>query len=111
MVTALGSVGAARVLRAACRRGCGGRSWVDERGELVLRCIYKPWLGRVTWDVPKGWSRTDIDRDTARLLLRGLLAPQVVAELEARLAEAEATIEGLSSDVTKALDGKWSVMP
>jgi len=78
--TCLGSPGAARAMRAAVRADSGYRLWM---GKSCLRCgrIWdrnESWVG---WELatPMGWQW--IDRETARLILRGLLAEGVAREL------------------------------
>ena len=76
MKTALGSPGAARVLEAAETRRCYG-----------AKCFYAAWrIGELymTCGSAGRWCccGRDVGRETARLLLRGLLASTVLADLE-----------------------------
>ena len=87
---AFGSVGASRVLRAAWHGtygpAPGHRCWrlgdynsdssidLEYSADRGKWSVYRPWAD----DNRKGW---DVDRETARLLLRGLLAEEMVKEL------------------------------
>lgn len=72
------------------RRAGGGRGWSGPDGEEALCCVprcagtsEKP----ILWKVHNRHGREQVERSTARLILRGLLAEGVARELRAWLVE------------------------